>query len=509
MARHKNILLMIADDMGKNMSCYGARNPETPHLDALAASGTRFDKAFTSTASCSCSRSVIYTGLHTHENGHWGLAGGKQHFQCFDHVETAPKLLNDAGYLTGLIGKLHVGPDSIFPWKMKQETNRYGEEPTSRDTAVVADKADAFFQWAKQENKPFCLTIGYIDPHRHHRQRGGFGNREGFDSRIKDVIYDPEDVELPSWVSDVPEARQELAEYYRSINRLDQGVGLMIDALKKNGVYDDTLVIFASDNGPPFVNSKTTLYDAGVCLPMLMRVPGQKEGIASPNFVSYIDILPTMLDWAGQGGKNNNAKRLGRSILPIADSASELSDWDHVFGSHTLHEITNYWPTRFLRTRKYKYHRNIYPQLQFPFAADLYVSYTWEGIRNSAGGDGSKIMLGQRPLKNYLHRPPEELYDMENDPNEVDNLAGNPEYENVLVEMRAKLEKWQLKTTDPFMLRDSVSMNPIKAYVNSGEHIDIPDRFYIPDDNPGNKDVPSVQWTKDEVGMSSGFWSCD
>ena len=509
MGKHKNILLMIADDMGKNMTCYGARNPHTPHLGALAASGTRFDKAFTSTASCSCSRSVIYTGLHTHENGQWGLAGGKQHFQCFDHIETAPKLFNDAAYLTGLIGKVHVGPDHLYPWTVRQENNRYGEEPDSRDTAFMADKASAFFARSNEEDKPFFLTIGYIDPHRHHRQRGGFGNRDGFDERIKDCIYDPQEVELPSWISDVPEARQELAEFYRSINRLDQGVGLMMDALRQNGLYDDTLVIFLSDNGPPFVNSKTTLYDAGVCLPLLIHAPGQQSGVASPNLVSYIDILPTMLDWAGQGSKINANKRLGRSILPILESSTDLDDWDHVFGSHTLHEITNYWPTRFLRTQRFKYHRNLRPESPFPFAADLYVSYTWEGIRNSANGDGDKIMLGKRPLKSYLRRPAEELYDLENDPDEVHNLASDPEYRKVLVELRARLEKWQMRTGDPFLLRDGVSLPVVKAYVKEGEHIDLPDRFDMPLDKPGSIGVPAVKWTGDETGFSSGFWSKD
>ena len=233
----------------------------------------------------------------------------------------------------------------MYPWTIRQENNRYGEEATSRDTAVVADKASALFARAKSEDKPFFLTIGFIDPHRHHRQRGGFGNRDDFDPRIKDVMYEPKVVELPSWISDVPEARQELAEYYRSINRLDQGVGLMIEALKAHDIYDDTLIIFLSDNGPPFVNSKTTLYDAGVCLPLIVRMPRQKAGMANPNLVSYIDLLPTMLDYAGQSSKTNSGKRIGRSLLPILEKSSEEAEWDHVFGSPYLarnHQLLAY-----------------------------------------------------------------------------------------------------------------------------------------------------------------------
>lgn len=111
----RNVLLLIADDLGRMLGCYGEKAVTTPYIDALAAAGTRFDMAFTSTASCSASRSVIYTGLHTHENGQYGLHHDNHHFMTFDHVETAPALFNRLGHLTGIIGKIHVGPPSVYP----------------------------------------------------------------------------------------------------------------------------------------------------------------------------------------------------------------------------------------------------------------------------------------------------------------------------------------------------------------------------------------------------------
>ncbi len=111
----KNILLMVADDLGRQtLGCYGNKAVKTPHLDKFASEGALFDMAFTSTASCSASRSVIYTGFHAHENGQYGLNHAHHHFVTFDHIETAPKLLGDLGYLTAILGRYTLGPDQFI-----------------------------------------------------------------------------------------------------------------------------------------------------------------------------------------------------------------------------------------------------------------------------------------------------------------------------------------------------------------------------------------------------------
>ena len=455
MTQHKNILFLIADDLGKYVGCYGCKSVSTPNLDRLASQGVKFDLAFASTASCSGSRSTIYTGLHTHENGQYGLNIFRHHFQTFPHVETAPQLFNAAGYKTGIIGKVHVGTNDVYPWEHRQESD-------TRDVAWVADQVDAFCESAKKEDRPFYLTVGFVDPHRDITTRGGFGNDETYDKRVSSIDLKPEDVEVPSWLTDLPETRQELVEYYKAVHRTDSGVGMILDALEKQGLADSTLVLFTSDNGPPFINAKTTLYDAGTCLPLLVRQPGGKAGITNPNMISYIDFLPTFLDWAeikpevhGEstvqpgggfetGKKATPPPRRGRSFLPITQREDVVpeSEWQHhVFGSHTFHELQNYWPTRVLRTRRYKYHRNIAWRLDFPFASDLYASYSFEGMRNASK---DKPMIGSRSLKNYLFRPSEELFDLENDPEEIDNLAEDPAHKELLLQLRETLEQWQV-----------------------------------------------------------------
>ncbi|KAJ5657048.1 hypothetical protein N7507_008998 [Penicillium longicatenatum] len=488
MSEHKNVLLLIADDLGKQLSCYGSKSILTPNIDRLADGATRFDYAFASTASCSGSRSVIYTGLHTHQNGQYGLASHRHHFVTFDHVETLPHLLNQSGYQTGILGKIHVGPSNVYPWKERKES-------VTRDVAVIADQARSFLHDVKQSHQPFSLTVGFHDPHRD-QTRGGFGNDAEYDSRITKGNYNAENVEVPPFITDSPGARSELAEYYNSIHRLDQGVGMVLDALDDSGLAQSTLVIFISDNGPPFINSKTTLFDAGVRLPLIIRHPGSSPAI-STNMVSYVDILPTVLDFVNHpGAKDPAGKRLGRSLLPLLGTASRYPEFDHVFGSHTFHEVTNYWPTRFIRDRRYKYHRNLAWRLDFPFAADLYGSLSWEDIRNSTE---KEIMIGGRRLKDYFFRAPEELYDLEIDPDEVENLVKDPEYAEVLENLRSRLDRWQRRTEDPWLYRDGVSLWFIRNHIKNG--LRVPDRLDFDQNEPGNQQsegfVKETRWGDD------------
>ena len=487
MAGRKNIVLMVADDLGREfISCYGSKNV-TPNLDALAESGTRFDFAFASTASCSGSRSTIYTGLHTHNNGSYGLTHEKNGFQTHSDIETAPQVFNALGYKTGILGKVHVAPDSQYPWQVREESD-------TRNVAQIADKAKSFMQDAcTQDQLPFFLTIGFVDPHRDIPHRGGFGNTDdNYDPRLRDVTFQPDEIAVPPWLSDLPEVRQELCEYHRSISRLDQGVGMLLAHISDLGLADSTMVLFMSDNGPPFINSKTTLYDAGVHLPLLMRVPGRVAGIASPNMVSWIDILPTMLDWAGHAGRQPAegfySPRRGRSVLPIVDEASSNDSWGCVFGSHTFHEVTNYWPTRYMRNRRFKYHRNICWRLDFPFAMDLYASLSFEAIRNSEEDTGKPVLIGRRSLQNYLFRPPEELYDLENDPLEVHNLADDDGHRETLLEMRGALEKWQNESQDLWLWKDGTSVWRYRFHGYHREGLRIPDRFDFDPRMPGNRD---------------------
>ena len=171
----------------------------------------------------------------------------------------------------------------MYPWSFYAETG-------SRDVKGYAEKCGEFFAKAKEQDSPFFLTVGFMDPHRD-ATRSGFGNDKEYRD-VEELDVKPEDVIVPYYLNDVPEVRSELVEYYKSINRMDQGVGMILNELDKSGLLDETLIVFLSDNGAPFLNSKTTLYDAGVRLPLIVKSPLHKKGVVSPCLVSYIDILP-------------------------------------------------------------------------------------------------------------------------------------------------------------------------------------------------------------------------
>ncbi len=250
---------------------------------------------------------------------------------------------------------------------------------------------------------------------------------------------------MPDFLPDKSDTREDLAQYYQSVSRLDLGVGLMLDALKETKHADDTLVIFLSDNGIPFPGAKTTLYDPGLNLPLILAAPAQKQrGVVNRAMASYIDIMPTILDWMSVKAP---AGLPGRSLLPILEQENPTG-WDVVYGSHQCHEVTMYYPMRMIRTRTHKLILNLANPLEYPTAADLYGSQTWQAILKR----GDKT-LGERTLESYLHRPHEELYDLEKDPKEVKNVVGDPKYADVLKDLRARLKDWQVKTKDPWVVK--------------------------------------------------------
>jgi N-sulfoglucosamine sulfohydrolase len=424
----KNVLLLIADDLGLHTGTYGDRTARTPNLDKLASEGVRFTNAYCTTASCSASRSVIHSGLHNHANGQYGHAHDFHHFAYLPPVRPVSSLLKDAGYRTGVIGKMHVNPIERFRWDLDSQAG-------GRDVMGMADRAKKFI--ADSGGKPWFLQMGYEDPH---RAAKGFANTEY--KGVKPEKFDPAKVDVPPFLPDNPETRGEIAEYYEASNRLDQGIGRMMEILRETGQLENTLVIFLSDNGMPFPNAKTTLYDSGARLPLIVRTPGGKRGTVDEGFVSWTDITPTILEWTGAKGPAYPLH--GQSFLGGAKR-------DRVYFSHTFHEITMYYPIRGMRTRQYKYLLNLFPELSFPFASDLFASEMWQSVRRS----GQNAKVGQRPVESYLHRAPEELYDVTADPLEVRNLASSATHRQVLEQMRSEVLRFRKETKDGWLINDN------------------------------------------------------
>ena len=443
--KRPNIVLMVSDDHGLDaLGCYGNPVIKTPNLDTLAGDGVRFTNAFCTTASCSASRSVILTGLYNHANGQYGHQHSYHHFISFPDIKSLPVLLTEAGYRTARIGKYHVAPEEVY----KFETVLRGN---SRNPVQMTEQCKDFINAA--DDRPFFLYFCTSDPHRgggkldelpHKPDR--FGNRPQGHAGTEDVEYDSADVVVPDFLPDIPECRAELAQYYQAVSRVDQGVGTLVTALKDAGTYDNTVFIYISDNGVAFPGAKTNLYEPGMRLPMIVRAPGlENTGIACDALVNYTDLAPTILDFAG--AMPNETKFHGRSFKD-ALGVEHPKDWDVTYASHTFHEITMYYPMRVVRRRRYKLIWNIAHGLEYPFASDLWESAAWQGTIHR----GLK-RYGKRKVDAYIDRPEFELYDLQSDPHEVENLADDPKHGKLLAQLKDELRAFQKRTDDPWILK--------------------------------------------------------
>jgi len=433
-ADERNVLLIISDDQGRDLGAYGTE-VLTPNIDALAARGTLFTEAFATVSSCSPSRSVIYSGLYSHSNGMYGLAHDVHNQHFVPWAKTLPQLLKSAGYATALVGKKHILPDSALPFDAELAPEQAG----NRDVAYMANEMKRFL--GQTRDKPFFVIVGFSDPH---RAPQNFGNTQAW-PQVARTRYDASKLKLPGHLPDLPAVRADLAEYYESVSRLDAGIGLLLDAVKAEGRADNTLVIYLSDNGRPFPGAKTTLYDAGIRLPLVISSPAQRHrGVRNDAMVSWIDIAPTILEWT-------NAKPAGeytlpgRSLLPILEQ-SPVQGWDRVFASHGFHEINQYYPMRAVRTRDFKYIINLAHQLPFPIAGDVASSPSWRAINERKG-----TQLGKVAIATYLQRPQEELYDLKKDPDETRNIANDPAHRSTLESMRKTLTQFRQQTRDPWL----------------------------------------------------------
>ena len=447
-----NIVLFVCDDLGADLGCYGNKAIKTPAIDQLAKEGTRYTQAFCTTASCSASRSVILTGLYNHANAQFGHEHSYHHFRTYDNLKSLPVLLAEAGYRTARIGKLHVGPEEVYKFGAVLPGN-------PRHSVQMANNSQAFI--AAKDDKPFFLYFCPADPHRSGESvendpllPDAFGNRPQGYAGITDVKYDPKDVVVPRFLPDTATCRAELAQYYQSVSRIDQGLAQLVKHLKAAGVYDRTVIIFTSDHGIAFPGAKTTLYDGGMRIPLIVKHPDvqptDKDGNISQALVSIADFTPTILDLAGAlpAAENPKAPFQGRSFRKTLTTANPPG-FDEVYASHTFHEVTMYYPMRAIRTRRYKLIWNIANPLTFPFASDLWEAPTWQEIYKQ----GLDANYGQRTVRDYLQRPRFELYDLESDPDEVKNLAVLPEHKALLIEMIDKLKAFQKRTNDPWALK--------------------------------------------------------
>jgi N-sulfoglucosamine sulfohydrolase len=408
-----NFVVIIADDMSwDDVGAYGHPTLRTPNLDRLAREGMRFDRAFVTVSSCSPSRASIITGLYPHQTGaeqlHWPLPAAQLTF-----VE----LLREAGYWTAAAGKWHLGDavKSRFD-ELKEGGGASGAEnwvPVLRD---------------RPHGQPFFLWLAAIDPHR------------PYTDGILAEPTRPEDVVVPPYMPDVPEVRRDLALYYDEVTRMDGFIGQVLDELHVQGVAENTFILFLADNGRPFPRDKTTSYDSGIQTPWIVRWPQQvAAGSSTRSLVSSVDIAPTLLRLANVPVP---PRFQGYSFAPILRDPDAVVR-DYVFAERNWHDFDDYG--RAVRDTRYKYIRNYYHDQPGTPPADALAGPSFQAIR--ALRDSGALTPYQVDAL-FRPRPFEELYDLDIDPHEMNNLVHEPAHVHALNRLRQVLDDWREATGD-------------------------------------------------------------
>jgi N-sulfoglucosamine sulfohydrolase len=447
----KNIVLILADDMGYHMSCVGTPGVKTPNIDALAQKGTLFTEAFSVCSSCSPSRSSILTGMYPHANGHWrntfgpNLADPDEAFSraskkadvvgVHDWVQTLPELMNDAGYYTAIMAKFHLSFPYKYPFSGRYPTKTNKEYYYKDITKIIDDAGD----------KPFFIQANISPPHRPFKKQANLYQREWPDKK---------ELELFPYLPELEEVREDLLYYYVSVMLTDQITGRILDALKDAGKEKETLIIFTSDHGPAFHRSKASAYYAGSHVPLIFSGTNIKKDKTNDELVSLIDLLPTMFEYVkllvpGQVQ--------GKSLMPIViDGKDQLQGRDYIFTTHNSHGpiYPEFYPSRAIYDGNFYLIKNLKPDKSYLLPADLYEGNApWGNLSYPA------IIKKKEKVPEYYkkikeleeNRPPYELYNMSLDPGQMNNVFGEPEYNEIQKKLLLKLQQWQEETGDTIL----------------------------------------------------------
>ena len=436
-----NILLIVSEDNGPDLGCYGNTNVYTPNLDQLAAEGVQFNNAFVTYSVCSPSRGTIFTGLYPHQNGQIGLATHK--YRMYKGIKTLPKYLREAGYLSGCIGKVHVNPESEIPWDYRPSGLLNGSNFGKRNLPDYAKKAMEFIR--QSSDNPFFLMVNFPDAHFPVQY-----DVEGLPTKK----IETEDIDGPMDFigADSEYLRKFTANYYNCMNRLDESVGMLLDSLRLSGKADNTFIIYLGDHGAQFSRGKCSNYEAALRVPFIMHWPDKiKSGIQREELISTIDLLPTILDLAGV---EKPEFMPGKSLIALAKD--EESDWaEYVFAGGTGSAPHFYYPRRSVRDKQFKLIHNINYQEENPHVG-FYNRRKGHFVAGTSLEEIEKLDDDMAEVYRIWRNPPEfELYDLKSDPLEFKNLSEKPEYKQELEHLKKVLKQWQTDTKDPFN-------NPVK-----------------------------------------------
>lgn len=439
-AMRPNIVLFVVEDLGPRIGAYGDPLAVTPNIDRLAAQGIRYTRAFTTSGVCAPSRAALITGMYQHtigaqhmrtssfgrtrsgDLGEYTTPGPAYETVPPPEVKAFPELLRAAGY-----------------WTLNNSKTDYqfGEPFTIWDAHSSTARLEE-----RDPDKPFFAMFSSSLTHESGLFREGFAdklpksrelaasNRERL-SQL-DARTDPTEVTVPGYLPDTPEVRTEIARHYDNIRLMDRWVGERLAELEATGQFDNTIVVWTTDHGDGFPRAKRSLYDSGLHVPLIVRFPdGYGAGSIADELVSFVDLAPTFLAMAG-------------AEVPAHLHGRDLFDPDGPRRQyvHAARDRIDEWPDRVraVRDERFKYLRNFLPER--PFFGVLYYRENLASMAELRRLHGENALPESLAAYFETPRPAEELYDLENDPDELANLAANPAYAADLERLRAELDRW-------------------------------------------------------------------
>jgi arylsulfatase A-like enzyme len=452
-----NIVWFVVDDMSANFSCYGEKLIETPHVDRLAREGTKFSHAFITAPVCSACRSALITGMYQTSIGalHHRSGRGKLKIHLPEGVTPIPKLMQDAGYFTCIGSGL---PEGDIPAGKKNQPRRAALGKTDYNFEWDASIYDANDWSARKEGQPFFMQV---------QLPGGKLRAESVESMEKLAArartefgesVKPEDVTLPPYYPRDPVLLRDWSAYLDTVRFTDQHVGKVLARLEREGILDQTLVIFMTDHGISHARGKQFLYNEGTHVPLVIRGPGAARGKVRDDLVEHIDLAAITLAAAGVPLP---AKMQAKNIL-----ADDYQPRQTVFAARDRCDET-VERLRSVRDERFLYIRNFYPQRPH--------------LQPNAYKDGKAIVKSLRALhaegkldalsEKLLFRPTrpaEELYEWQTDRWQIRNLAGDPAHEKTLLALRARLDMWMKETNDHGDESEAMYDSDMAVYVGKG-----------------------------------------
>ncbi|WP_341225482.1 sulfatase [uncultured Arcticibacterium sp.] len=435
-----NIVFCLADDWGyPHAGAYGDQGVKTPNFDRLANEGVLFNHAFVSSPSCTPSRNAFITGKY-----HWELGSGANLWSTLpEKHQSFIHLLANQGYVTGRNKAKTWGPGNLDNWIAS-----HGSHPSNKGYNTFEE-----FLAEKNNDSPFFFWLGTQDPHRDYVK--GSGEKSGIDiSKVHLYRHYPE--------SDI--IRKDVADYYYEVQRWDSLVGSVIKQLEENNLLENTIIIMTGDHGMPFPRGKGNLYDSGVRVPFAVRWGDQiKAGRTVDDYVSFADIAPTLLEAAGLEIPEDMT---GKSFVNIlkSENAGITERSDIVFGRERhvpAQEKPNMggYPSRGYRNNDFLYIRNYKPDL-WPAGTGKSgaTNLPNQWYADCDGGPTKDYIVANKDLDQehqlsyelcFGKRPAEELYDLKNDPDQVNNIAYDKAYKKTLESLRSKLQTKLTALNDP------------------------------------------------------------